>query len=579
MTQTFAHGYALLVGVGQCAEPQLSLSVTVKDIQVLQQILVDPNLCAYPDNDQHLRLLHDEGATQQAILDGLAWLKIQAGADREATVIVYYSGHGWLETASGNYYLIPHDFDSYDWRSTALSSEAFNQALQQIPAKRLLVLLDCCHAAGMATPKERTREPRLPKGVISTADPKGLIESLQRGEGRVVFTSCRGEQKSWIRPDNTLSLYTHHLIEALQGAASQTGATEVTVFDLANHLGKTVPESAAAMGKQQNPRFEMAETERFAIALLQGGKGLPAGGWEAIKQQTAVPNQVQVSASGERSVAIGGSATGSTIITGDNNVAGSGNVIQRGERNFSFGTASHFSIGDTFYTDRSPQESRTGNVQQPIQKPSEHPRQRQNNQTPDGSQTDEAGDEPEQQEVFISYAWGGKSEVIANQIDETFQEKDILLIRDKNHLGFKGRIKAFMERIGRGKCVVVIISEKYLKSENCMFELLQIAKNEQFYERIFPVVLEDAKIYKPKDRIQYVQYWEQEIQELDQQIRSVSSANLEGFREDIDLYREIRQSLPHLTNILKDMNTLTPQIHTGSDFKEIIRAIQQKLNE
>jgi DNA-directed RNA polymerase beta' subunit len=112
-----------------------------------------------------------------------------------------------------------------------------------------------------------------------------------------------------------------------------------------------------------------------------------------------------------------------------------------------------------------------------------------------------------------------------------------------------------------------------------MFELLQIAKNEQFHKRIFPIVLDDAKIHKPKDRIQYVQYWEQEIQELDQQIRSVSAANLEGFREDIDLYNEVRQYLPRLTNILKDMNTLTAQIHSESGFEELIEGIQQKLSE
>jgi hypothetical protein len=98
MTQSFAHGHALLVGIGQCAEQQLSLAVTVKDTQALKQILVDPELCAYPDNAQHLRLLHDEGATQQAIVEGLEWLKAQATADSGATVIVYYSGHGWLGT-------------------------------------------------------------------------------------------------------------------------------------------------------------------------------------------------------------------------------------------------------------------------------------------------------------------------------------------------------------------------------------------------------------------------------------------------------------------------------------------------
>lgn len=338
MTQTFVHGYALLIGVGQCAEPTLSLLVTVKDVQALQHILIDSNLCAYPDNDQHVRLLHDQGATRQAILEGLVWLKGRATSDPDATVIVYYSGHGWLETNSDRYYLIPHDFDAYDWRNTALSADDFNQALRQIPAKRLLVILDCCHAAGMATAKGEGTSPRLPKGVVPTADPKGLIDALQQGEGRVVFTSCRGEQSSWIRSDETMSVYTHHLIEALQGVASQAGATEVTVFDLANHLGKAVPESAATMGKQQNPRFEMAETERFAIALLHGGKGLPDGGWDAVKPSATTAGSKVTTALGERSIAVGG----------DGNVVSNGNVLQRGKYNLNAGSIRGLRVGDTF---------------------------------------------------------------------------------------------------------------------------------------------------------------------------------------------------------------------------------------
>ena len=45
-----------------------------------------------------------------------------------------------------------------------------------------------------------------------------------------------------------------------------------------------------------------------------------------------------------------------------------------------------------------------------------------------------------EKEIFISYAWGGESENIANQIDQAFQDQDITLIRDKRDLGFKGRI-------------------------------------------------------------------------------------------------------------------------------------------
>ena len=360
MTQTFAHGYALLIGVGQCLDSRFSLPVPVKDMEALRQILVNPDLCAYPDNDQHVRLLHDQDATRPAILAGLTWLKERAAADPEATVIIYYSGHGWLETMTQQYFLIPHEFDGYDWRDTAFNAEEFNQAVHQIPAQRRLVILDCCHAAGMATAKEGEPEPKLPRGVIPTAEPKGLIDALKQGEGRVVFTSCRGEQKSWIRADRTLSLYTHHLIEALQGAASLPGATEVTVFDIANHLGKAVPESARAMGKAQTPRFEMAETERFAIALLQGGKGLPPGGWEVLQPQVNVP-QVSVQASGERSVAIGGNVNGGTIITGDRNVVGSGNVVQQGNTNLNIHKASHFLIGDTIYSNLVGDEAARGN--------------------------------------------------------------------------------------------------------------------------------------------------------------------------------------------------------------------------
>ncbi len=104
MAQTFPHGYALLVGVGTAVYPPWSLPVTVKDVQVVRKVLTDPALYGYPDDDQHIRLLHDQSATRAAILDGLAWLKAQAAADPEATAVVFFTGHGWLQQASGRYY-------------------------------------------------------------------------------------------------------------------------------------------------------------------------------------------------------------------------------------------------------------------------------------------------------------------------------------------------------------------------------------------------------------------------------------------------------------------------------------------
>ncbi|WP_375478430.1 COR domain-containing protein, partial [uncultured Nostoc sp.] len=184
-----------------------------------------------------------------------------------------------------------------------------------------------------------------------------------------------------------------------------------------------------------------------------------------------------------------------------------------------------------------------------------------------------------EKEIFISYSWGDESEQFVNQLDQTLQAKGIKIIRDKRDLGYKGLIKAFMERIGRGKCAIAVISDKYLKSPNCMFELVQIAKNGEFYNRIFPIVLADAQIYKPVARLKYIRYWEDEIKALDEGMREVGAANLQGFREEIDQYTEIRNTIAELTNLLKDMNTLTPYIHSKSDFESLLNAIAQRLDE
>ena len=184
--------------------------------------------------------------------------------------------------------------------------------------------------------------------------------------------------------------------------------------------------------------------------------------------------------------------------------------------------------------------------------------------------------------IFISYAWGQEGEEreeFVNHLDKTLQTKGIKIIRDKRDLGYKGLIKGFMERIGRGKCVIAVISDKYLKSPNCMFELVQVAENGEFYNRIFPIVLADAQIYKPTARLKYIKHWEDEIKELDEAMRGVGAANLQGFREEIDQYTNIPNTIAELTNILKDMNTLTPDIHSQSEFEELINAIEERLHE
>jgi internalin A len=92
-------------------------------------------------------------------------------------------------------------------------------------------------------------------------------------------------------------------------------------------------------------------------------------------------------------------------------------------------------------------------------------------------------------QIFFSYAWGGESERIANKLEASLQERGILVVRDKRDLDYKGIIRDFMQRIGQAFAVVLVVSDKYLMSSNCMFELVEVAKNKDIQDRIFPVVL------------------------------------------------------------------------------------------
>jgi internalin A len=115
---------------------------------------------------------------------------------------------------------------------------------------------------------------------------------------------------------------------------------------------------------------------------------------------------------------------------------------------------------------------------------------------------------------------------MADEVDTSFRAKGVKIVRDKRELRYGGYIRAFMERLGEGKAVILIISDAYLRSPNCLFELLEVSKHDNLEKRIFPIVLDDAAIYEPVEQLRYVKYWEDRIRELDEEMRKVSPRTL-----------------------------------------------------
>jgi uncharacterized caspase-like protein len=285
MPEQFEHGYALIVGVNESSVGSWSLPDIDKDVEALHEVLTHPERCAYPED--HVKVIRGTEATRVGILGGLSWLqqRIQAATGDDATVVVYYSGHGWRdETVDPPVsYLVPYDVLEGQVALSALRAADLSAAIAALRPQRLLVALDCCHAGGMGVkgigshPAGYTEAAIPPALLMGSAPSRGKgLEALGIGRGRAVLSSSTGEQQSYVRADGAMSIFTYHLIEALTGHAEpREGATEVLVSDVMSHVWRHVPESARAIGAEQTPDYQVSGN--FAISLLMGGKGLSKG--------------------------------------------------------------------------------------------------------------------------------------------------------------------------------------------------------------------------------------------------------------------------------------------------------------
>ena len=127
---------------------------------------------------------------------------------------------------------------------------------------------------------------------------------------------------------------------------------------------------------------------------------------------------------------------------------------------------------------------------------------------------------------YVSYAWGGKAteeerrrEEFVNKLCEQAKKRGIDIIRDRQVMHFGDSISRFMNKIASGDKIFVVLSEKYIRSPFCMYELHEIyrearGKNDEFLSRIQAITLPDAKIYTPQERIEYARYWQEEDRKL-----------------------------------------------------------------
>jgi internalin A len=112
-----------------------------------------------------------------------------------------------------------------------------------------------------------------------------------------------------------------------------------------------------------------------------------------------------------------------------------------------------------------------------------------------------------------------------------------------------------MDTIGQAHLVIVILSDKYLRSSYCVAELYDIyrralGKKEDFLRRIIPLVLDDARIGAWNDRVVYAKHWETEFRAMEQNFKYLGGADLMLYKAMKRWHDEVGDMLAYMNDML-----------------------------
>ena len=196
---------------------------------------------------------------------------------------------------------------------------------------------------------------------------------------------------------------------------------------------------------------------------------------------------------------------------------------------------------------------------------------------------------PRQGKVYFSYAWGddqeeGESrEELVDKLYDALLKEPFELQRDKKSLEYGGLISQFMQELGKGDLIVVFVSDKYVRSEYCMYELYEIARNcqwekQHFTQRILPVRVEKLTLDEPDTLEDYFDHWEKKQSKWERLIQKRLGQITSSQSDRYHKIKQVHNSWGDLADWLMDINAMTIPLLSQNDFEQVKTKIHERLN-
>jgi uncharacterized caspase-like protein len=197
--------YILAIGVGDYFNAGVpKLDYAAKDATDFVSAMKAQKGSLY--GDVVTKVITDQAATRQAVLQGLDWMEKQP--TQYDVAMIFLSGRG-LADNKGNYYFGCSEIDPADVRSTGVRETEFAETIHVLPCKAL-VFMD----AG---------QPLKPSDADANKDVplSGIDQDLQNTpNGTVLFLSASGAQPSVESDQWKNGAFTKALVEGIKGKAA-----------------------------------------------------------------------------------------------------------------------------------------------------------------------------------------------------------------------------------------------------------------------------------------------------------------------------------------------------------------------
>jgi hypothetical protein len=233
--------WAVLVGVNEYEDKANygQLHVCVKDVHAIRERLIAGGF-----DPARIRLLTDDTSELPTRDNILVALKAVVDAtEPDDLLLFYYSGHGDEDDSES--YLVARNGKRLVLSDTAVRVPRVKEIMEQAPARAKVIVLDACHSGadiGGKGPKPMSAE--------------FIRRVFEQAEGLAILASCKQGQLSYEWQMRERSVFTHFLLEALEGQADQDEKGFVTVQDANRHVVNGVKLWASQRNVSQTPTLQ-----------------------------------------------------------------------------------------------------------------------------------------------------------------------------------------------------------------------------------------------------------------------------------------------------------------------------------